>query len=202
MFQKIIFVLGLALCAVGVTATAQDKALVSDHAQKLIDAARAQIGVTLYYNGAYQKLSYPNGDVPQDRGVCTDVIIRAYRLAFHYDLQSKVHEDMSAHFSVYPKIWGLTRPDANIDHRRVPNLQKFFERHGASLPISKNPNDYQPGDMVTQMIGGKLPHIGIVSQRKSADQKRYLLIHNIGAGTQEEDALFSHPMTGHYRLIF
>lgn len=159
--------------------------------------ARQQIGVTIHYDGAYEQIPYPGGDVPIVRGVCTDVVIRALR-HLGFDLQKEVHEDMKAHFSAYPKLWGLKRPDKNIDHRRVPNLRTFFSRRGWSLPISNNPADYLPGDLVTCTVGGHLPHIMIVSDRKSPDGTP-LMIHNIGAGAQEEDALFSYPLTGHYR---
>ena len=136
-----------------------------------------------------------------EKGVCTDVLIRAYRRAFNYDLQKTVHEDMRQHFAAYPKIWGLKRADPNIDHRRVPNLQIFFRRKQAELALTNKPADYLAGDLVTQLINGKLPHILIVSDRKTIDGVRPLVIHNIGAGAQEEDALFSLPITGHYRFF-
>ncbi len=170
-------------------------------AASLVSAARAQIGVTRFYDGAYAKLSYPNGDVAQERGVCTDVVIRAYRKAFGYDLQKAVHQDMASHFSAYPKFWGSKAVDANIDHRRVPNLQAFFSRRHARLEVSDAPDAYLPGDLVTQMVSGRLPHIVIVSDRRSADGRRPLIIHNIGAGAKEEDGLFGHPITGHYRYL-
>ncbi len=161
--------------------------------------ARQQIGVTVEYDPSYVSLKYPGGDVPQDRGVCTDVVIRAMR-HLNFDLQKEVHEDMKKNFAAYPsrKNWGLKRPDKNIDHRRVPNLQTFFKRKGWSRPISQNPADYQPGDIVTCLLGDTLPHIMIVSDRKNEDGVP-LIIHNIGAGTQEEDELFTHTLTGHYR---
>jgi len=166
----------------------------------LIEAARSQIGVTKYYDGAYVRLAYPNGDVAIERGVCTDVVVRAYRQAFRYDLQKNVHEDMKQSFSSYPKNWGLTQPDANIDHRRVPNLQTFFTRKGA-LINERDAQNFKPGDLVTQMIGGRLPHIGIISNKRNAKGTRYLVIHNIGGGTQEEDILTAYPITGHYRFF-
>ena len=159
--------------------------------------ARRQIGVTLVYDPAYVRLNYPGGDVPQDRGVCTDVVIRAMR-QLNFDLQKEVHEDMKQNFALYPKRWGLKRPDKNIDHRRVPNLQTFFKRKGWSLPVTTNKADYKPGDLVTCTVAGSLPHIMIVSDRKAADGTP-LIIHNIGAGTEEEDCLFTFPLTGHYR---
>ena len=134
-----------------------------------------------------------------ERGVCTDVVIRALR-QLGFDLQQAVHEDMAAHFSAYPKKWGLKKPDKNIDHRRVPNLQTYFTRRGWALPISRQPQDYHPGDLVTCNVGGHLPHIFIVSDAKTA-QGEPLIIHNIGAGTQEEEGLFEYEITGHYRPV-
>ena len=165
----------------------------------LVTAARAQIGVTVRYVPSYQKLAYPNGDVPREQGVCVDVVIRAMRDAKRGDLQRLVHEDMKAHFDAYPKNWGLKTTDRNIDHRRVPNLQCFFKRKGWSSPVTKKAADYQPGDFVTCMVAKRLPHIMIVSDRKAADGTP-LVIHNIGAGTQEENCLFTYPLTGHSRL--
>lgn len=161
--------------------------------------ARQQIGVTVDYDPSYVVLSYPNGDVPMDRGVCTDVVIRALR-QLDFDLQKEVHEDMKKNFSAYPsrKRWGLKKTDKNIDHRRVPNLQTFFKRRGWSLPVTTNAADYHPGDIVTCLLGDTLPHIMIVSDRKNSDGVP-LIIHNIGSGTQEEDELFTFTLTGHYR---
>ena len=165
----------------------------------LVAAARRQIGVTVGYDPAYRKIGYPGGDVPRASGVCTDVIIRALRDAHKMDLQKLVHEDMKSNFAKYPRMWGLKKPDSNIDHRRVPNLQCYFKRKGYALPVSKKAADYKPGDIVTVMVGGKLPHIMIVSDRKSAAGVP-LALHNIGLGTQEEDVLFAYPLTGHYRI--
>jgi uncharacterized protein YijF (DUF1287 family) len=164
-------------------------------AEKLIAAARAQIGVTVVYDPAYVKLAYPGGDVSRDRGVCTDVVIRAYRDGLDVDLQKLLHEDMAKSFATYPKTWGLKRTDWNIDHRRVPNLQRFFARQKAART---DLGIFQPGDLVTMMLPGNLPHIGIVSDQKDGD--RPLFIHNIGAGTQEEDMLGKYPITGRYRF--
>lgn len=164
---------------------------------RLPELARRQIGVTIEYDGSYESLAYPGGDVPIERGVCTDVVIRALR-HLQFDLQKEVHEDMKRNFSSYPKRWGLKRPDKNIDHRRVPNLQTFFRRKSWSLPVTKNPADYKAGDLVTCIVGGNLPHIMIVSDRKSEDGTP-LIIHNIGGGTEEEDCLFMFPLDGHYR---
>lgn len=166
--------------------------------ERLVAAAMERLNHQVVYDGSYVRLAYPNGDVPANTGVCTDVVIRSYRKV-GIDLQQLVHEDMRANFSVYPKNWGLTRPDSNIDHRRVPNLQTFFTRHGQSLAISQMADDYLPGDLVTWLVGGKLPHIGIVVERRSKDGKRPLIVHNIGAGPQLEDVLFEFPITGHYR---
>lgn len=169
-------------------------------AEKLVDAALSQTATGVSYNGAYIKIPYPMGDVPAHIGVCTDVVIRAYR-AQEIDLQQLVHEDIKAHFSAYPakRLWGQSRPDTNIDHRRVPNLQVFFTRQGKSLPISRNASTYQAGDLVTWMLPGNLPHIGVVTHKRSADGERPLIVHNIGAGPQLEDMLFSYTITGHYR---
>ena len=153
------------------------------------------------YDGAYVKIGYPWGDVPKTMGVCTDVVIRAYR-RLGIDLQQEVHKDISSDFYAYPNVvkWGLTKPDPNIDHRRVYNLQAFFRRHKAELPRSSNPRNYKPGDLVTWMVGPNFPHIGIVVNKPSkADPNRLMISHNIGNGPQIEDILFRFPMTGHYR---
>jgi uncharacterized protein YijF (DUF1287 family) len=168
--------------------------------RRLLTAAQAQIGVTTVYDGAYARLAYPGGDVARERGVCTDVVIRAYRDAFGLDLQKLVHEDMARAFAAYPRRWGLSRPDANIDHRRAPNLQVLFQRRGRALPVSVDPADYRPGDLVTQTLPGNLSHIAIVSDARSADGKRPLVIHNVGAGARLEDTLFAWPITGRYRF--
>jgi uncharacterized protein YijF (DUF1287 family) len=166
-----------------------------------VEAARKQVGVTLSYDPAYTTLAYPNGDVPREKGVCTDVVIRAMRDGLSQDLQKLVHEDMKANFSAYPKNWSLSKPDKNIDHRRVPNLRKYFARKGfeLKLPPEGDFSVFQPGDLVTCVIGGKLPHIMIVSDRKTAEG-RPLVIHNIGGGAREEDIIFGYPLTGWYRL--
>ncbi len=165
----------------------------------IVAAARSQVGKTLMYDSDYVRLAYPMGDVPIEKGVCTDVVIRAFRDALKVDLQQLVHEDMTAAFAEYPKNWGLAKPDRNIDHRRVPNLKKYFERKGFSVAVSKKPEDYLPGDLVTCTVNGRLPHIMIVSDRKTAAGVP-LVIHNIGRGAQEEDRLFDFPVTGHYRV--
>lgn len=164
---------------------------------RLAQLARQQIGVTVEYDPTYVVLPYPGGDVAPERGVCTDVIIRAFR-GIGLDLQKAVHEDMKKAFAAYPRNWGLKRPDKNIDHRRVPNLRTYFKRRGWEVPLTHNAADYRPGDLVTCIVGGHLPHIMIVSDRCTKNGTP-LIIHNIGAGTEEEDALFLYPLTGHYR---
>lgn len=149
------------------------------------------------YAPQYFKIDYPDGDVPSDKGVCTDVIIRAYR-KLGVDLQKEVHEDMVSNFNKYPKIWGLKRTDTNIDHRRVPNLMTFFERKGQLKKISNNPTDYLPGDIVTWDLGNGITHIGVVIDNKSNDNKRNLIVHNIGNGQETADCLFSYKIIGHY----
>lgn len=163
---------------------------------QLVNAALSQTLQPVIYDSSYRAIAYPLGDVPATYGVCSDVVIRAYR-QIGIDLQKLVHEDMKANFSLYPNIWGLKKPDTNIDHRRVPNLEKFFARHGKILPISANPADYKAGDIVSWRV--PLPHIGIVSTLKTADGKRPLIIHNIGLGPQIEDILFNYPIQGHFR---
>ena len=168
--------------------------------QKLSIAAIELTKDKVTYDPSYVSLKYPNGDVAKDKGVCTDVIIRAYR-KLGIDLQKVVHEDLKANFSKYPNLkkWGLKKPDTNIDHRRVPNLEVFFERKGEKLAVTQNPLDYKTGDLVTWMIGNKLPHIGIVTHKKSADGKRNLIVHNVGGGQVLEDCLFSWKIVGHFR---
>lgn len=168
-------------------------------ATKIVAAARNQIGTTVLYDPSYQALKYPNGDVDGDRGVCTDVVIRALRSALSMDLQQLVYEDMRTNFRRYPQKWGQRGPDRNIDHRRVPNLQVFFTRKGYELPVTNDPSDYIAGDLVTCTVPPDLPHIMVVSDR-TGPSGHPLVIHNIGAGAQEEDRLFEFELTGHYRL--
>ncbi|PKL45969.1 MAG: DUF1287 domain-containing protein [Candidatus Riflebacteria bacterium HGW-Riflebacteria-2] len=179
-------------------ASATSSTLTDPYAEKLIAAAIERTTHTVRYDGSYRRISYPGGDVPADVGVCTDEIIRVYR-ALGIDLQKEVHEDMRRHFSLYPKNWGLKKPDTNIDHRRVPNLQTYFTRKGQKLAVSQNGEDYRPGNLVTWMLPGNLPHIGIVTDRRSEDGLRPLIVHNIGAGPVLEDMLFVYKITGHYR---
>ncbi len=163
----------------------------------LADSALTLTQDRVTYDPSYFSIDYPNGDVPEGKGVCTDVVIRAYR-KLGIDLQKEVHEDMKAHFDLYPKNWGLKNPDRNIDHRRVPNLMTFFERYGTVKPITQNPSDYHPGDIVCWNLGGGITHIGIVVNRKSPGG-RYKIVHNIGAGQVTEDVLFDSKIIGHYR---
>jgi len=167
----------------------------------LSSAALGRLKHRVRYDGSYVKIGYPWGDVPANMGVCTDVVIRSYR-KLGIDLQQQVHNDMNVAFNQYPNLskWGLSRPDKNIDHRRVYNLQAFFKRRGAALPVTRNPRNYKPGDLVTWMVGPNMPHIGVVvNQRSKADPNRFMIVHNIARGPQMEDILFSFPITGHYR---
>ena len=167
--------------------------------RKLADAAITLTKDQVVYNGAYVSIPYPNGDVPAGQGVCTDVIVRAYR-KLGIDLQKEVHIDMKSNFSNYPKTWGLKNTDTNIDHRRVPNLETFFTRKGQKLTISKDAADYKTGEMVTWMIGGKMPHIGIITHLKTRDGKRPLIVHNVGGGQVLEDCLFMYEIVGRYKF--
>jgi uncharacterized protein YijF (DUF1287 family) len=185
----------VALCLLASPAAAKGPA-----ARDLVAAARAQIGVTLIYDPSYRQIAYPMGDVAPERGVCTDVVIRAFR-AVGIDLQQELHRDMKRHFAAYPRTWGLLMPDSNIDHRRVPNLATWFERHGYALKVSQDSAEYQPGDIVAWVLDSGRPHIGIVSDRRSEDGSLPLVIHNIGWGAQEEDVLFEYRITGHFRAF-
>lgn len=171
-------------------------------AAKLIKAARDQIGTTRIYDGRYRALAYPNGDVPRTNGVCTDVIIRAYRDALSFDLQKAVHEDMGDNFSAYPNIWNLTRPDRNIDHRRVPNLETWLTRQNAKHDLPANLSALDPGDLVTMRLPRNLPHIALVSDRTTR-AGRPLILHNIGAGAQEEplDPGLEQTLTARFRYL-
>jgi uncharacterized protein len=167
-------------------------------ADGIVDAARAQIGVTTSYDSAYRSIAYPNGDVPIETGVCSDVVVRALRKQ-GIDLQKQVHEDMAANFKSYPQKWGLRKPDTNIDHRRVLNLMTYFQRQGFGMAVSDKAADYAQGDVVAWDLNGKgLTHIGIVSNKKAAAGAP-LIIHNIGQGAREEDILFKYKIIGHYR---
>jgi uncharacterized protein len=185
---------------------AQEKSSVShtqqQFLQKLVAAAIERTHHPVRYVSAYVRIPYPGGDVPADTGVCTDEIVRSYR-ALGIDLQKEIHEDMVRNFSSYPHKWRwlLARPDSNIDHRRVPNLMVFFSRKGEMLPMSTLAEDYSPGDLVTYDLGGGVPHIGIVVDRKSPQTGRYMVVHNIGQGPRMEDVLFNWKITGHYRYF-
>lgn len=169
----------------------------TDFGQKLSETAISIVNPEIRYDPTYFSITYPNGDVPADRGVCTDLVIRTYRI-LGIDLQKEVHEDMKAHFQQYPKIWGLSKPDTNIDHRRVPNLMTFFQRKGEEKPISRNAADFIPGDIVCWDLGSGLTHIGIVVDQRSADRQRNLIVHNIGNGQVLADCLFDFKIIGHY----
>ena len=167
-------------------------------AKELAKAAQERTNHHVTYDGKYRRIPYPMGDVPDGVGVCTDVVIRSYR-RLGIDLQQLIHEDMQAHFSNYPNHWGLHKPDANIDHRRVANLQTFFSRHGIVLPVTTTGSDYEAGDLVTWTVGNHLPHIGIVTDHIISGTNRPMIVHNIGEGPRKEDILFAFPITGHFR---
>lgn len=168
--------------------------------KKVVEGAIEQTTYTRYYDQSYTKISYPGGDVPRERGACTDVIVRAFRKG-GVDLQKEVHEDISRNFNAYPTKWGLRSPDANIDHRRVPNLRTFFERRGKSLPVTDSRSDYLPGDVVTWDLGGGMDHTGLVTNLWSDETQNYLIVHNIGGGAKIENVLFAWRITGHYRYF-
>lgn len=198
MISRRAMVFGLAMLPPVLALPARLAAEPAEAAVKLVEAARAQIGVTIFYDGAYRRIAYPGGDVEPERGVCTDVVVRAYRAALGADLQKLVHEDMAAHFAAYPASWGLTRPDRNIDHRRVPNLATFFRRQGAALAEGE---ELAPGDLVTQTIDGRLPHISVVSDRQVRGAGRPYVIHNIGSGAEYADILTRFPVNGWFRYL-
>ena len=168
--------------------------------KQVVEDAIEQTGYTFSYDPSYVKLSYPGGDVPRDRGVCSDVVVRAFRKA-GVDLQKEVHEDMKRSFSYYPQQWGAKRPDSNIDHRRVPNLMTYFKRARKDLPLTRDPKEYLPGDVVAWDLGNGLVHIGLVSNLKEQGAERHTIIHNIGSGARIEDVLFSWKVIGHYRYF-
>jgi uncharacterized protein YijF (DUF1287 family) len=190
---SVIVAAGLFFCTVCLSAPI-------DSVKRVLDNALWQTTVTKYYDAAYVRIPYPNGDVPIDRGVCTDVIVRAFR-AVDIDLQKLIHEDMKKHFSAYPTTWGLKKPDANIDHRRVSNIARYLKQTGKKVPLSKNGRDYKPGDIVTWIIPGDLDHIGLISSIPVDSTDRFKVIHNIGNGAQLEDVLFEFKITGHYRYF-
>lgn len=172
--------------------------LAQENFTKLLSMAAVELtNEVVVYDPTYYRIPYPNGDVPKGKGVCTDVVIRAYR-KIDIDLQKEVHEDMAANFSIYPNLWGLKKTDKNIDHRRVPNLMKFFSRKGTEKKITEKPEDYIPGDIVAWNLGGNVTHIGIVIDKKSDDGRRNLIVHNIGQGQEISDCLFTYKIIGHY----
>lgn len=189
--------LGIMLVVATTLVRAEAVAVNSDN---LVKSSLERTQHFVVYDGSYRSIEYPMGDVPKNIGVCTDVIIRSYR-QLGIDLQQLVHEDMKAYFDLYPKNWGLKRPDTNIDHRRVPNLERFFERHGETLTITDKAEDYKPGDIVSWRLEGGLPHIGIVTDKKSQNSDNYMIVHNIGLGPKLEDVLFSYKIVGHYRYF-
>ncbi|HEY8936568.1 MAG TPA: DUF1287 domain-containing protein [Cyclobacteriaceae bacterium] len=187
------FIVTTVICITALTAFCQ-----SNFSNQLSTAALELTKQEVSYDPSYFSIPYPNGDVPPHKGVCTDVVIRAYR-KLNIDLQKLVHEDMKAHFDLYPHKWGLTKTDKNIDHRRVPNLMKFFSRFGKTLKNSTLAADYSPGDIIAWDLGGGLLHIGIVVSKKSDDNERYLIVHNIGNGQQVSDCLLQYTVIGHYQ---
>lgn len=180
--------------------TENKPAIANTFAEKLSNAAISIIDPSINYDPAYFSIEYPNGDIPKNKGVCTDVIIRSYR-KLGIDLQKEVHEDMIKNFSEYPNFqkWGMTKTDTNIDHRRVPNLEIYFERKGEKLLVTQDPKDYKTGEIVTWLINDKLPHIGIVTNKKSNDGQRNLIVHNVGNGQVLQDCLFEYKIVGHYK---
>jgi hypothetical protein len=203
-YRRVTFLLAADTLVAAVLAAGQAHALQPSCGQelltRLVAAAIERTHHSVRYDGSYVGIPYPGGDVPADTGVCTDEVIRAYR-AVGVDLQKEVHEDMKRNFSVYPHLGGARRPDANIDHRRVPILMVFFSRQGEELKITQRAEDYAPGDLVTWDLGGNVPHIGIVVDQKSPASGRYLIVHNIGQGPRMEDVLFNWKITGHYRYF-
>jgi len=191
--SRIIFIL---TCITSISASA------SSFEQDIVGAAHERTKHNIRYDGSYVAIDYPWGDVPKKIGVCTDVVIRSYR-TLGIDLQQLVHEDMKANFGKYPsaRIWGLKSTDKNIDHRRVPNLQAFFKRHGQELPITRKASDYKPGNLVTWVLPGNLPHIGIVTEKTNSVSGNPMIVHNIGSGPELEDMLFSYKITGHYKYV-
>jgi len=194
------------LCGMGAgpvaTAQSADANARQDLLKRLVAAAGERTHHAVRYEPAYVRIPYPGGDVPADTGVCTDEVIRSYR-AVGIDLQKEVHEDMEQNFSAYPRKWRWlsSHTDTNIDHRRVPNLMVFFSRKGETMGITQRAEDYWPGELVTWDLGGGVPHIGIVVDKKSGDSGRFMIVHNIGQGPRMEDVLFRWKITGHYRYF-
>jgi uncharacterized protein len=199
MRHSVVFSIAGALCLFASPAPA---AMSSANLQigEVVRGASEQTLYTRFYDPAYVKLAYPGGEPPLDRGVCSDVIVRAFRKA-GVDLQREIHEDMARNFSAYPNRWHASRPDSNIDHRRVPNLMTYFTRMGRSLPVSPEAADYAPGDVVAWDLGGGVLHIGLVSDERAPGADRYEIVHNIGAGARREDVMFAWRIIGHYRYF-
>lgn len=172
----------------------------SSQLKNFVEAAIEQSKVTTGYDPSWVKIDYPNGDVSSDTGVCSDVVVRAFRKA-GVDLQKEVHEDMTRAWSEYPRKWGASGTDTNIDHRRVLNLTTYFDRQGKSLPITNDRADYLPGDVVAWELSDGVEHIGILTNLSSEPDKHYLIVHNIGAGARVEDVLLSWKIIGHYRYF-
>lgn len=193
---------GISGFLIALTVLLQVQPVFATFAEDIETAALERTKHAVRYDGTYYSIPYPGGDVPSGVGVCTDVVIRTYR-ALGTDLQALVHEDIASHFDLYPsaRLWGLSSPDPNIDHRRVPNLQVFFARHGERLAVTQEASDYKTGDLVTWMLPGNLPHIGIVTGRKSSRTGNPLIVHNIGSGPRLQDMLFDFTITGHYRFV-
>ena len=195
MIDRVGSAFGRLACLLVLTASA---AMVDAGGAPLAAAALERTQHTVRYDGAYVAIDYPGGDVPKDVGVCSDVVVRAYR-ALGIDLQQAVHEDMTRDFGAYPDRWGLSRPDPNIDHRRVPNLETYFARQGAALAVTSEPSRFQPGDVVSWRLPNGLPHIGLVGPNRVPGTQRYLIVHNIGHGPEEADVLLSYELVGHFR---
>jgi len=198
-YRRLIKDLSRSLCTLAALLPAMTAVANDSFAMQLVDAAIARTSAKIRYDDSYFYIDYPFGDVPSNLGVCSDVVVRSYR-ALNIDLQQLVHEDMSRYFHLYPstRIWGLTEPDTNIDHRRVPNLRVFFSRHGEELPITDNPDDYAPGDLVTWRMRGNRPHIGIITDLVAPSDGTPLIVHNIGRGPVLDNILFDYPISGHY----
>ncbi|WP_394759012.1 DUF1287 domain-containing protein [Flavobacterium sp.] len=196
----ILFSLSFFTCSYNSKENTSRKTSIKTFDEQLSDAAISIIDKNIDYDPSYFAIKYPNGDIPKNKGVCTDVVIRSYR-KLNIDLQKEVHIDLKTNFSKYPNLkkWGLTKPDTNIDHRRVPNLEIFFSRKGQKLKITNNSDDYKVGEIVTWLINNKLPHIGIITNKKSLDGKRPMIVHNVGNGQVLQDCLFSYEIVGHYK---
>ncbi|SFB19520.1 hypothetical protein SAMN05660845_1960 [Flavobacterium swingsii] len=196
----ILFSLSFFTCSYNSKENTSQETIIKTFEEQLSDVAISIIDENIEYDPSYFAIKYPNGDIPKNKGVCTDVVIRSYR-KLNIDLQKEVHEDLKTNFSKYPNLkkWGLTKPDTNIDHRRVPNLEIFFSRKGQKLKITNNSDDYKVGEIITWMINNKLPHIGIITNKKSLDGKRPMIVHNVGNGQVLQDCLFSYEIVGHYK---